>query len=491
MTVLYSNNFDAETNGVLTGWAASQGSAFTVFAINSAQGAPVQGTKHFGERSEGDSVRWETGGSLTDQAVRMAQRWATGVTSSVAAYLRVHPTLSDRGVLMLYQESGGNLRGSIIVRDNGTVTQAQSAYNVPVSNGDIVHLEASVVGNNYELRVWTNSNARPSTATISHTSSVWANGRVGLRKTGATFEYAACDNLVITDAAGGEDFFYAPDNTAPVLSSPTGTQTGANTASGTVSTNEGNGTLFRLASTNATESVATIKAAALTQAVAATGVQNVTFSGLTQNTTYFAHYVHTDAATNDSAAVSSASFTTAAGGDTTAPVLTGSITIGTVTSTSIQMSWPAGSDNVGIAGYDVSSNGGTSYTQLGNVLTHTFTGLTASTAYQLRVRARDAAGNTSTPVLSASQSTNGAASATLTHAFRNNTNSALANATIPHVTVTRLADRVQVLSLANQVTNGSGNLVINSSSLVAATAYVTSCWNADGTSVGIESGTAV
>lgn len=281
------------------------------------------------------------------------------------------------------------------------------------------------------------------------------------------------------------------DTTAPTLTSPTGTQTGANTANGSVSTNEANGTLYRFASLSATETGAAVKAANITSTVTATGVQNVSFTGLTQNTAYFAHYLHRDAAGNDSAVVTSASFTTAAGGDTTAPVLTGSITIGTVTSTSIQMSWPTGSDNVGIAGYDVSSNGGTNWTQLGNVLTHTFTGLTASTSYQFRVRARDAAGNLSTPVLSASQSTNGAATATLTHAVRNNTNSALNSTTIPHVTVTRASDRVQVLSLADQVTNGSGNLIINSASLVAATTYITSCWNADGSLVGIERGTAV
>ena len=95
------------------------------------------------------------------------------------------------------------------------------------------------------------------------------------------------------------------------------------------------------------------------------------------------------------------------GGDTTPPTLTGSITIGTVTSASIQMSWPTGSDNVAVTSYEVSSNGGSSYTDVGNVTTHTFTGLTASTSYGLRVRAKDAASNVSTPALAATQSTSG------------------------------------------------------------------------------------
>jgi hypothetical protein len=107
--------------------------------------------------------------------------------------------------------------------------------------------------------------------------------------------------------------YIAPDTTAPVLTSPTGTATGASTASGTVVTDEANGTLYRLASTNATETAATVIAAALTQTVTATGSQAVSFTGLTSSTTYYAHYVHRDASGNDSTRVSSSSFTTTAG----------------------------------------------------------------------------------------------------------------------------------------------------------------------------------
>lgn len=105
------------------------------------------------------------------------------------------------------------------------------------------------------------------------------------------------------------------------------------------------------------------------------------------------------------------SFVAAPAGDTTAPTITGSITIGTVTSTSIQMSWPAGADNVAVTSYEVSSNGGSSYADVGNVLTHTFTGLTASTSYGLRVRPKDAAGNVAVTPLSATQSTSSAGTA--------------------------------------------------------------------------------
>jgi hypothetical protein len=97
---------------------------------------------------------------------------------------------------------------------------------------------------------------------------------------------------------------------APVLTSPTGTKTGAKTGSGTVSTNTGSGTLYYYASTNSTESVATIKASGASQAVSGTGSQSVSFTGLTSNTTYYAHYAHNAAGQDSTAANSTPGFLT-------------------------------------------------------------------------------------------------------------------------------------------------------------------------------------
>lgn len=108
----------------------------------------------------------------------------------------------------------------------------------------------------------------------------------------------------------------AVDSTAPTLSSPTGTETGATTASGTVSTNEGNGTLYAVVTTSATPPIAAdIRAGTgavydTSQSVSATGVQAVSASGLTAATTYYWHFLHDDAAANPSNIVTSASFTT-------------------------------------------------------------------------------------------------------------------------------------------------------------------------------------
>lgn len=99
------------------------------------------------------------------------------------------------------------------------------------------------------------------------------------------------------------------DASGPTLTSPTGTATGQTTASGTVETDEGNGTLYYLATTNSTESAATVKGGS-SQAVTATGSQSVSVTGLTAGTGYYLHYVHRDAAGNDSTVASSSLFTT-------------------------------------------------------------------------------------------------------------------------------------------------------------------------------------
>jgi hypothetical protein len=112
---------------------------------------------------------------------------------------------------------------------------------------------------------------------------------------------------------------------APVLTGPSGSQTGATTASGSVSTNQGNGTLYALFSTSSTATAAQVKAG-LSQAVTTAGPQYVNATGLTADTTYYPHYLHRNSSGLDSLVVTGLSFKTAAsGGGTpapTAPVLT-------------------------------------------------------------------------------------------------------------------------------------------------------------------------
>ncbi|MFE4061683.1 cellulase family glycosylhydrolase [Streptomyces sp. NPDC059096] len=85
-------------------------------------------------------------------------------------------------------------------------------------------------------------------------------------------------------------------------------------------------------------------------------------------------------------------------GDTTPPTTPGTPTATNVTATSVALSWAASTDAVGVTAYDVVRVSGTSETGVASSATPsvTVTGLSAATAYDFAVYARDAAGNRST-----------------------------------------------------------------------------------------------
>ena len=87
-------------------------------------------------------------------------------------------------------------------------------------------------------------------------------------------------------------------------------------------------------------------------------------------------------------------------GDQTAPTAPGSLAAGATSSTQINLTWAASSDNVGVAGYRVERCSGascSSFAQVGTSTTASYadSGLNGSTSYTYRVRAADAAGNLS------------------------------------------------------------------------------------------------
>jgi len=135
-------------------------------------------------------------------------------------------------------------------------------------------------------------------------------------------------------------------------------------------------------------------------------------TGLTASTTYSYTVRARDAAGNISAPSSPASATTQApAGDTTAPSTPTGLTATAASSSQINLSWTAATDNVGVTGYNV-YRGGALIASVGAVTTFQSTGLTASTTYSYTVRALDAAGNLSSPSSSASATTQAAADTT-------------------------------------------------------------------------------
>lgn len=92
--------------------------------------------------------------------------------------------------------------------------------------------------------------------------------------------------------------------------------------------------------------------------------------------------------------------------DTQAPSIPANLTSPAKTSTSVQLSWTASTDNVGVTGYEVYRNGVLNQTVTSN--SATISGLTPATAYSFYVRARDGAGNRSAASASLSVTTNAA-----------------------------------------------------------------------------------
>jgi chitodextrinase len=93
------------------------------------------------------------------------------------------------------------------------------------------------------------------------------------------------------------------------------------------------------------------------------------------------------------------------GGDTQAPTGPAALSASPTSSSTVQLSWPAAADNIGVAGYRV-YRGTTQIAQI-TALSHLDSGLTPGTTYSYQVRAYDAAGNLGAPA-SASATTPGA-----------------------------------------------------------------------------------
>jgi fibronectin type 3 domain-containing protein len=124
-------------------------------------------------------------------------------------------------------------------------------------------------------------------------------------------------------------------------------------------------------------------------------------TGLTASTTYRYQIRATDAAGNFSAYSTIVNATTSAGGDTTPPSAPAGLVPTVISSTQINLTWTASTDNVGVAGYQLERCTPSVCTPAApaiatpTVNSYSNTGLTASTGYSYRVRAFDAANNLS------------------------------------------------------------------------------------------------
>jgi hypothetical protein len=188
--------------------------------------------------------------------------------------------------------------GAWHISDNGSaMTISGIAYHGTNPNALVITTSAAATGPN-------------NTTTVTFGSGEDATGAVIPKSTDITLPVGGPIQIPAEPIYAASVSEFSPP---PVLSSPTASAVTATTWSGTVSTTVGSGTLYKYISTNTTETAATIKSSGTSQTVVTTGVQNVSGSGLTPNTSgYYAHYVHTDTGGNDSNVANSPSFATPA-----------------------------------------------------------------------------------------------------------------------------------------------------------------------------------
>lgn len=124
------------------------------------------------------------------------------------------------------------------------------------------------------------------------------------------------------------------------------------------------------------------------------GATTYAATGLTANTAYSFTVKAKDGAGNVSSASGALSVTTNPP-DATPPSAPGSLTSPSKLDVSVNLSWTASTDNVGVTAYDIYRNGSLAGSVSGTSTAFTDTGLTALTTYSYYVKARDARNNAS------------------------------------------------------------------------------------------------
>ncbi|UOK43614.1 MULTISPECIES: fibronectin type III domain-containing protein [Flavobacterium] len=243
----------------------------------------------------------------------------------------------------------------------------------------------------------------------------------------------------------------------------------ADTAVPTVSTLSASGTTA--SSTNLTWTTATDNVGVTGYNVYQNGVLKTTVtgttlavSGLASSTAYNFYVKAKDVAGNVSSASNTVNVTTPALADTSVPSASTLSASGT-TASSTNLAWTAASDNVGVTGYNVYQNGVLKTTVTGTTLA--VSGLSASTAYNFYVKAKDAAGNLSSASNTVNVTTLGAG---ITYCNSNGSTSR------------EYINRVQLGSINNLSgnNNGYGNYTTQSTSLSTgstASITITPGWN--------------
>lgn len=302
------------------------------------------------------------------------------------------PSSAFEGNVYIYVEASGNGTGypnkrAIIesacfdLSDSNTASFDFNYHQFGAADMGTIDLEVSTNGGNSWSSIW---NSSGNLGNQWFAQSIDLDPYVGQsavqlrfnRVTGGTWQAdIALDNFVLT-AEGGPDITPPTDPTNLTASNTTQTTTDLSWDASTDNVGVTEYDVYQGAAV-----------------IGTTPNTNFNVTGLTAATSYAFTVVAKDAAGNESAPSNVANVTTLDPPDTEAPTVPTDLAASNITLTSLDLSWTASTDNVGVTEYDVFEGvnlvGSTAGTTL-NV-----TGLSPATLYTFTVVAKDAAGNES------------------------------------------------------------------------------------------------
>jgi hypothetical protein len=186
-----------------------------------------------------------------------------------------------------------------------------------------------------------------------------------------------------------------PDTTPPTISAVSASSITQSSATIKWTTNESSDSQVEYGLTTSYGNSTTLNTSMVTS-------HSQALSGLSASKLYHYRVKSKDAAGN-LAISGDYAFTTASASDTQAPTTPTNLTASAVSSSQINLTWTASTDNVGVSGYKIYRSG----VQIGTSATNSYSdkSLSPSTTYSYRVSAYDAAGNESSKSTSASAKT--------------------------------------------------------------------------------------
>lgn len=203
MSVIYSNDWDAETTGALpSGWANKVGT-WQVATTN-----PVSGAKTFlsSSNGDGDVVLLTSGVSAkTDMQIDSNQVavLASGVYPLVGHILRSDSTNANHYVVLFSANNGTTTKCLVFKKVGGSYTQILDQFGISFacSAGDVVNVRSKIVGTTITVYLGKNSGGLTQIATVTD-SSVSAAGYAGLYNgKDAVSVTMSLDDFVLDDLA--------------------------------------------------------------------------------------------------------------------------------------------------------------------------------------------------------------------------------------------------------------------------------------------------